>query len=150
SADFGEVLAVHAREHGDTEHERRLAAEFGGGAAGGILGGAHHFRAAAGVDGEHLHVEADGGGDGLGDGVGDVVELEVEEDGGAGGADAADDVGTRAGEKFAADLEGAYSRRQLGGELQRGFRLRNIQRDNDRILHARIKPEQRGGTSLLR
>ena len=63
-----------------------------GGFPGGLFGGAHHVLAAAGVDGEHLHAETCGSSDGLGDGVRDVVKFEVEENGGTGAANLADDL----------------------------------------------------------
>ena len=78
------------------------------------------------MDGQHLHVEFHGGLDGLGDGVGYVMELEVEEHGGPGGTDAADDVRPGADEQFLADLEGADGRRDLPGKLEGGFGIGNL------------------------
>ena len=101
----------------------------------GFLGGLHHGEPAAGVDGKHLDIEAHGGRDGFGHRVRDVVELEVEKDRTAGGADAADDVRAGAGEEFLADLERAHDGRELFGELKGLFHGGNIQGNDDWILH---------------
>lgn len=70
NANFGEVGFVHTRENGDAEDEWGVF-----GVISGSLGGAEHFGAATGVDGEHLHIEPRGTGDGFGDGVGDIVKF---------------------------------------------------------------------------
>ena len=69
-ADFGEVGFVHTGEDGDAENEGGVL-----GFLSGSLGGAEHFGAAAGVDGEHLHIEPRGTSDSFGDGVGDIVKF---------------------------------------------------------------------------
>src|ERR1039457_5232802 len=84
---------------------------------------------------EHLHVESRGRGDGSGDGVRDVVKFEVQKNGRARVAHAADDVRPGAGEKFAADFECADGRRDFMGELQSLFRRWQVERGDDRISH---------------
>ena len=94
---------------------------------------AHHFATAAGVDGEHLHVEPDSGHDRLGDGIRDVVKFQVEKYARARRANFFHDVRPGGGEQFAADLECANRRGDLRRKFQRLFRRRHVERRDDGI-----------------
>src|SRR5262249_17370112 len=94
TTNLGKGSFVHARQDRHSEHERNIASGLEGGLFGSLLSCAHHVRTPSGMNGEHLHVEPDGGGDSLRNGVWNVVELEVEEDRTRERADLADDVRT--------------------------------------------------------
>ena len=134
-AQLGEVVVVHAGEHGDGEDERRLGPEHGGLLVGGVLGGGEHLGAARGVDGGHLYAKVGGGDDGLGHGVGDVVELQVEKHFRAGRAEFTDDVRPAADKQLLADLERADKGGEFLGEFQGLLRAGQVERDDDRIVH---------------
>ena len=78
-ADFLQRPGVEARQHRHAQNERRAVAKPPRGFLRGLFGGLEHFQAAAGVHGEHLHVQLHRRGDGLGDGVGDVVKFQIQE-----------------------------------------------------------------------
>ena len=65
---FGQVLLIHAGEHGHTEDERAVV-------TGRFLCGTKHGGTSAGVDGEHLDILLCGTGDGLGDSVRNIVKF---------------------------------------------------------------------------
>ena len=92
--------------------------------------------AAAGVDGQHLHIQPEGRSDGLGDGVRDVMKFKIKEHACTGRADFLHDVRPGGGEQFAADLECTDRRGDFIGELQGLFCCGHVQCRNDGILHA--------------
>ena len=139
-ADLGEFVAVEARQDRHTQHQRRRASEFLRGLLRGPLRGAHHLAASTRVDRQHLHVELHRCRHCFGDGAGNIVKFQVEENGRAGGPNASHDVRPGADEQFLADLERAHNWRELFHQFERHFRLRDIQRNDNWIVHdARIK-----------
>ena len=135
NANFAEVMFGDAGENGDAEDQGRINSQLARGFVSRGNSGFHHGSAAAGMDGEHLDVQARGGGHGFGDGVRDVVKFEVEENGSTGPPNLANDVGSGAGEEFAADFESSDVRRELGDESQGAIGARNVEGDDDRIRH---------------
>lgn len=88
------------------------------------------------MNGQHLNSQPRRGCHGFGDRVWDVVKFEIEENLPAGGSDLPYDLGTRAREKFAADLECANRRTQVRREPQCSGGIRHIKSGDDGISHA--------------
>ena len=101
----------------------------------GFLRRAQHGGAAAGVDGQQIHLQPGGSGDGLSNGVRDVVKLQVQEHLRAGAADLADDVRPGADEEFLAHLEGPDHRCQRLAQRECGVGGGNVERGDDGIVH---------------
>jgi hypothetical protein len=98
-------------------------------------GGLEHGRTTEGVEGEHLGSGGGGGADGGGDGVGDVVELEVEEDRAATGAEFADE-GVAFGEvELEADLVPAAEAVETVDEVESGGSLGVVEGDDETGVH---------------
>ncbi len=72
----------------------------------GLVGCGHHFRAAAGVNGEHRNREGRKRLDGFRDRIRNVVQFEVEEDVVSESRDFLDECGTVAGEQLKTDFDG--------------------------------------------
>lgn len=132
---FSEGCGIEARQNRDGKDEGRGLVEALSGFARGRLRRLEHRAATAGVHGEHLHVEVNGGGDRLGDGIRDVVEFQIKEDGGAERANSPHNIRACGCEEFLADLEGPYGGAQPMGERQGSVCGGDIESDDDRIVH---------------
>ncbi|MNR17091.1 hypothetical protein D3C85_1337330 [compost metagenome] len=129
-ADPGQVLTLHAGQHGHTDQQRlwtvALVQHF--------TAGRHHAQAAGAVHVDHPHAHFRSRLDGHRGGVGNVVELEVQEHFKTLVAQGPDDFRSTAGKQLFTDFDPAQFRVQLVGQLQCGVTGREIQGDDDRSL----------------
>ena len=124
-AGFGEILRIHAGEHGHADKQRLVGATGHG-----FDGGFHHAPAARGVHIDHPHAHIGGHFASLRHGVGNIVVFQIEKKLEALVNQAFGQVAAAGGEKLFADFELASVGLEPAHKGERAFFIGKIQRHN--------------------